>query len=155
MPAKGQKKNYYEPYKLKKTKAKLLKLANMGLTVEQIAVACDIAERTLQYWKKQHPDFAKEFDEALKHPTERVRTALFQRAIGYSHPEEKVVIQNGEPVIVTVTKHYPPDTAACQHWLAVYRPEEWITKVKAELSGNLIVQTIDYANASKEPSPAS
>lgn len=37
---------------------------------------------------------------------------MFERAIGYSHPEEKVFCNNGEVIVHKTTKHYPPDTQA-------------------------------------------
>jgi hypothetical protein len=50
---------------------------------------------------------------------------LFERAKGYSHPEDKIFNNNGEPLIIPTVKHYPPETAACVVWLANRQPNKW------------------------------
>jgi hypothetical protein len=60
---------------------------------------------------------------------------LFRRATGYSHPETKVFCGEWGERQVKVTKHYPPDTAACFIWLKNRRPEKWRDVQKLEHSG--------------------
>ena len=37
--------------------------------------------------------------------------------MGYEHPEDKIFLHEGKPVIVPTVKHYPPDTTACIFWM--------------------------------------
>ena len=46
-----------------------------------------------------------------------VLEALYQRALGYKHPETKLNVVGGELVHTELTKVYPPDRAAAQEFL--------------------------------------
>lgn len=46
-----------------------------------------------------------------------VLESLYKRAIGFSHPETKINVIDGEIVKTMVTKVYPPDRAAAQEFL--------------------------------------
>jgi len=59
--------------------------------------------------------------------------SLYRRAIGYSHPEDKIFNNNGKALIVPTTKHYAPDTTAAIFWLKNRRPEEW--RDRQEITG--------------------
>lgn len=61
---------------------------------------------------------------------------LFQRAVGYSHPEEKVFQYNGEIITHMITKHYPPDTQAAQFWLRNRQPERWKEMTAGDVNVN-------------------
>lgn len=53
--------------------------------------------------------------------------ALFQRAVGYSHPAVKFFFDKdaGRVVSQKYTEHYPPDTGACVMWLKNRQPKHW------------------------------
>jgi hypothetical protein len=79
-------------------------------------------------------DLSDHLDLLARIRDEEVERSLFMRAIGYSHPEEKVFCHQGEIIKETVMKHYPPDTAAVQFWLKNKQPEKWAdTKTKTEI----------------------
>lgn len=103
---------------------KLFLLAGYGLTDLQIGEVLGISIDTVMDVKKQaeySPTIARCKDSAdLK-----VINALYHRAIGYSHPEEKIFQFEGTPIRVPTIKHYPPDTAACELWLRNRRRDEW------------------------------
>jgi hypothetical protein len=147
MEAKKQQKKAGRPSKLTaKQRSKLFKLAEEGLSVEQLALACDVAVKTVYNWQKD-PEVQKHLQESKRVADHRVVVSLFRRACGYSHPDEKVFIHNGKPVIVHTVKYYPPDTEAAKFWLTNRLPEEWSNKQKTELSGNVVWEIVDYANA--------
>lgn len=108
-----------------------------GLTDEQLATAFGVSEDTINEWKLKHP----EFSESLKRGKDdfdlgRVEKSLLHRALGYSHPEDKIFNDNGTPLIVPTTKHYPPDTTAMIFWLKNRQPQRWRDSQNIKLGGD-------------------
>ena len=64
-----------------------------------------------------------------------VAKRFYNRARGYEHPEDKIFLYEGSPVIVSTVKHYPPDTQAAIFWLMNRQPRLWKDKKSLELSG--------------------
>lgn len=111
------------------------KLCLLGLTEEEMAKQFGKTPQTIINWKKKYP----EFDHALQRGKEgadaRVAVSMYERACGYSHPDhhvsvhkvkeiridgetgEKVIEEKLQPVILPITKHYPPDVGAGVFWL--------------------------------------
>lgn len=110
----------------------MLRLAEEGLSAEQLAIACDVAFQTIYNWQKD-PEFQQRLKDAKRHADSVVVTSLYRRACGYSHPEDKIFQYEGQAVIVPTTKHYPPDTEAIKFWLTNRQPEEWSNKQRIEL----------------------
>jgi DNA-binding XRE family transcriptional regulator len=100
-------------------------LAEKGFTDAEMAQVFDVTEQTFNNWKKQRPEFFESLKEWKLKADEEVERALFERAKGYSHPEDKIFNNNGEPLIIPTVKHYPPETAACVVWLANRQPNKW------------------------------
>jgi len=46
-----------------------------------------------------------------------IYTALYKRAIGYSHPDVHISNYQGEITITDIIKHYPPETQAAREYL--------------------------------------
>ena len=61
-------------------------------------------------------------------PDERVVRSLYQRAVGYTIEQNKIVMVGGKPEIVTYKEHVPPDTTSMIFWLKNRRPAEWREK---------------------------
>ena len=53
---------------------------------------------------------------------------MYQRACGYTHPEEQLFQFRGEVIRAKTTKHYPPDTEAAKFWLRNRHPGKWRDK---------------------------
>ena len=111
------------------------RLAMLGLKDTEIAHTLKITERTLNRWKHDHPDFCQSLKDGREEADGMVARALFHRAIGYSHPEDKIFISNGKPIIVPTIKHYPPDSVAAIFWLKNRRPDKWMDKPISEPTG--------------------
>lgn len=113
------------------------KLCLLGATDKEMADFFGVAESTFHLWKKEH----KEFSEALKRgkiiADADVAKSLYHRALGYSHPEDKIFNDNGEPLIVPTTKHYPPDPTAAIFWLKNRKPAEWRDKRDVQVEGGM------------------
>ena len=108
---------------------------------------------TISKWKSEH----KEFSEALRNgkpiADACVATALYRRAVGYSHPEDKVFQYKGKPIVVPTTKHYPPDIQAASLWLRNRQPERW--RDKQELEHQTGPMTINVITGTGADAPGS
>lgn len=104
------------------------KLAMLGLTDKQMAAALDICERTLNGWKKEHPEFLQSLKAGKDMADAEVAASLFQRACGYSHKAVKMFVAGGKVIAQEYIEHYPPDTVACIFWLKNRQPELWREK---------------------------
>lgn len=100
------------------------KACELGAIDKDLAVMFDVSEQTINAWKKAHPDFLESL-KSKELANYQVELALYKRATGYSHPEDKIFNNNGEAMIVETTKYYPPDTAAAISWLANRDPDRW------------------------------
>lgn len=109
----------------------------LGATDDQLAVYFDVTKRTIHYWKKKHPEFADAVKNGKDYADALVAKSLYQRAIGYSCPETKVNVYDGEVILTEITKHYPPDTTACIFFLKNRQPHLWRDKVEVESTGKL------------------
>lgn len=96
-----------------------------GAIDKDLAEYFNVSTRTITRWKDAFPRFSLALKEAKTECDKRVERALYEKAIGYSHPEDKIFNNNGEEMVVETTKHYPPDTAAMIIWLGNRQPDKW------------------------------
>lgn len=108
--------------------------AATGLTEPEIAAKLGKADSTLRAWKK-FPEFSAALKRGKEIPDDRVERSLYQRAIGYSHPSEKVFQFEGRVVRAKIVEHCPPDVTACIFWLKNRRRDQWRDKQDHELTG--------------------
>jgi hypothetical protein len=81
---------------------------------------------TIKRWRDEYPSFADAFDRGRDRADANVAAALYQRAIGYSHPAEKIhITKDGEVIRVETTQHYPPDPTALSFYLSNRQREHW------------------------------
>lgn len=97
----------------------------LGLTDAQIANAFGVSRRTLGYWKRQYPEFLHTMQAGKVEADAKVAAALFHRATGYSHPEDKFFMHRGKVIVKRTEKHYPPDTVAAMVWLRNRQRLKW------------------------------
>lgn len=109
-------------------------LAEFGATDVQVAKFFGVTEKTVNNWKEQHPEFFTALKRGKQVSDDAVERSLFERATGYSHPEEKIFNHQGQIIRAETVKHYPPDTVAAIFWLKNRRPEEW--RDKREIAGD-------------------
>ena len=110
------------------------KLALMRLSDEELAQHFEVSLETFRDWMANEPDLARAVRYGRKLGDADVVDAFHQNATGYSHEAVKVLKPAGQdqPVTVTYTKHYPPNTAAGKFWLCNRLPEQWRMKVEIE-----------------------
>ncbi|WP_434456514.1 terminase [Stutzerimonas urumqiensis] len=115
------------------------KLCRLGATDQELADFFKVALSTLNLWKVQHPEFSESLKLGKEVADERVANALYQRAMGYSHPDVDIRVVDGAIVETPLIKHYAPDTTAAIFWLKNRRPDEWRDRqeVAHDVTGSL------------------
>jgi len=119
----------------------------LGAIDSQLAEFFNVAESTLNLWKKKFPEFAAAMTRGKMLADATVAESLFKRATGYSHPETKVNVIDGEVITTTLTKHYPPETLACIYWLKNRQPKLW--KDRIEVKEESVVRIIPWDDLKK------
>lgn len=116
------------------------KICWLGAIDKQLADIFEVSEKTLQTWKKKHPDFLHALKEGKAIADGTVIQSLFNRANGCVTTEDKEI----GGVVVTLEKTFPPDTTACIFWLKNRQPANWRDKTDQEVSGDLTVNVKKY-----------
>lgn len=109
----------------------------LGAIDDDLAVFFNVSKRMIISWRKKYPDFNEACTEGKEIADNKVKRSLFERATGYSHPEEKIFCTNGMVTKVDSIKHYPPDTTAAIFWLKNRDPENWKDVHKIDHSGQV------------------
>ena len=130
MPKKGRPSKYDE-IDLEKVR----KLAEMGWSDLQMSDFFGIHVATWYRWKLEHEDFCDALKNWKEHADERVERTLYERALGYSHTEDKIFKDSEDnPLIVPTVKHYPPDPTSMIFWLKNRQPDKWRDKREVDVA---------------------
>lgn len=114
-------------------------LAERGFTQKEISKEVGFCPKTLYNWKNLNKDFLLALDRGSTLAKRMVIGALFQKCVGYTHEEEKIIILSGGMHGVSkykrldTIKHYPPEMVAIKYWLGNKYPEEWKDKIDVDL----------------------
>ena len=122
---------------------KVKKLAKKGWTNDEMADFFKIPIDTWNTWILQYPFFSKFVRDWKLTYDCRVERALAERAMGYSHPEEKIFLrkvvdefgERQEVIRVETIKHYPPDPTSMIFWLKSRLPRDWRDRKIVEHTG--------------------
>lgn len=93
------------------------KLCLLGHTDAELAKFFEVEEKTINNWKKDHPEFLQSLKEGKEFADAQVAHSLYKRALGYEHEEDDIRVVGGELTITPTIKHYPPDSTALAYWL--------------------------------------
>jgi hypothetical protein len=93
------------------------KLCKLGAIDEELADFFDVTIRTIHRWKSKHKDFGKAVRVGKSRADERVRMALYRRAVGFFTKETKVMHYQGVPVYAEVDVEVLPDVRAATIWM--------------------------------------
>jgi transposase-like protein len=118
-------------------------MAAAGLTDVEIAEKFGVHFVCIYRWKKKHPEFKAAIERGKAQWDDDVEMSLAQRAMGYKGTEQKVVMVDGRPEVITIEKEYPPDPTAMIFWLKNRRPEQWRDKHEVEQKGDITLHFDD------------
>lgn len=123
------------------------KLCLLGATDRELADFFKVSEQTLNSWKTQHPEFLESLKVGKDQADQRVERSLYQRAVGYSHPDVHVSNFQGMVTLTPITKHYPPETTAGIFWLKNRKPEEWRDRIEHTGKDGGAIEVADVSEA--------
>lgn len=103
-------------------------LAGLGRTQKEMSKELNISLTTFVTWRKVNPSFNAAVIEGKRFSDEEVEISLYQRAIGYSHPDIHITSYQGVVTQTKIMKYYPPETTACIFWLKNRDKENWKDK---------------------------
>lgn len=114
------------PSKYKKEFAKqAVKLCELGATNALLADFFDVSERTIERWSVEKQEFCRALRIGKDSADDKVERSLYERALGYSHPDVHISSYLGAITVTEITKRYPPDTKAALAWLYNRKPADW------------------------------
>lgn len=129
------------PSKYRATYAKqAAKLCKLGATDRELAQFFEVSEVTINAWKAKYTGFLKALKAGKGEADDRVERSLYQRAVGYAHPDVHISSYEGDVTLTEIVKHYPPDTTAAIFWLKNRRKDEWRDKTTTEHTGNVVAE---------------
>lgn len=120
------------------------KICLLGATDSEIGDFFNVTETTINNWKIEFPEFFESIKRGKQIADAKVAQSLYNRALGYEHEEDKIFNDQGSPLIVPTTKHYPPDTTAAIFWLKNRQPSKW--RDKQEIDNNIKVEQPFFGN---------
>lgn len=113
----------------------------LGAKDTELAEFFSVSEQTINAWKKAHPTFLESIKRGKSVADGNVANSLYNRAVGYSHPEQKVFNNQGEILTHDTTKHYAPDPTSAIFWLKNRQPKLW--RDKQEIDNNIKVSAAE------------
>lgn len=110
-------------------------LCALGATDAELAEFFECSLPTLYRWQLHFKEFRNARKMGKEAVDNRVELSLYNRAVGYSHPDVHASSYEGKVTLTPITKHYPPDVAAAFIWLKNRRPDQWRDKHEIEHTG--------------------
>lgn len=117
------------------------KLCLLGATDKELADFLEIAQSTLNEWKKNDAKFMESIKKGKEQADSEVASKLYKRAMGYRYKE---TTEEDGKTIKTVTKEVPPDTIAQMYWLKNRQPKKWRDKQDIVHGGEVAMKGIRF-----------
>lgn len=131
-------------------------LAIQGKTIAEIAKEFGVSRSTLNKWISENEELANLVNEGRDVADAKVERSLYQRAIGYTVKEKKVIQtidKDGKqkPARVEVVERvFPPDVTAQIFWLKNRKPSKYRDKQDVAVEDTNITFNIRPASEKKE-----
>jgi hypothetical protein len=102
------------------------KVCALGATLAELAEFFDVTPRSVTWWERRRPAFARAVQIGRARAKERVERSLFQRSVGYTFEGVTVVSSKDgrKPVQLRYQEHVPADPYAAAIWLKRNDPEQ-------------------------------
>jgi hypothetical protein len=110
-------------------------LCMMGATDAELAEFFKCSTQAIYRWQLHFSEFRRAIKMGKEATDNRVERSLYNRAVGYSHPDVHISNYQGDVTVTPITKHYPPDVAAAFIWLKNRRPDLWRDKQEIAHTG--------------------
>jgi hypothetical protein len=101
------------------------KLCLLGATDKELADFFSVSVDTIYEWKKVHPKFSEAVKSGKDQADANVADRLYQRAMGFEHPEVHVSNYQGAITLTPIKKIYAPDPTAAIFWLKNRQTAKW------------------------------
>lgn len=111
------------------------KLCLLGATDKELADFFETSEQTINAWKTAYPEFLESVKKGKTQADADVADRLYQRAMGFEHPEVDIRVVGGEIVQTPIRKIYAPDPTAAIFWLKNRQRAKWRDKLDHEHTG--------------------
>ena len=147
---------YYKPMFVDKAEELVGKL---GAGNKELALAFNVSLGTIEYWMRTKDDFRLAVLSGRVNKGLKVSQALYQRAVGYSHPavhimpnrvrefdeDGNVIKEYTEALLIPIIKHYPPDTQAAIRILSILHREVWAENINVNhnVQGNINIKKVE------------
>ena len=118
------------------------KLCKLGAIDEELAEFFSVSKVTINAWKQQFPEFLNSLKAGKAQADANIAERLYQRAMGYSHPDTHFSAYDGAVTATSTVKHYPPDTTAAIFWLKNRRPDVWRDRTDVAVSVKKIAEEL-------------
>lgn len=126
-------------------------LAQKGMIDREISTICGVTEPTFNRWKKDYPEWFEQLKADKDVANNKVKKALFDRAIGYEYTETKIITDYASDVEIkreVATKRMAPSVTAQIFWLKNRDPDNWNDK-KDETNINVNVRNLSDSDLDK------
>ena len=110
-------------------------IAMRGVSEREMSEMFDIHPKMFSMWKKQYPAFKDAIEKGYTDADTAVLSALYQKAVGYTHDEEKIFQWDGAIIRAETQKHYAPDVNAIKLWITNRQREHWKDRQHTAVSG--------------------
>ena len=127
------------------------KFCLLGATDSQLAEFFEVAESTINLWKKNYLEFSESVTRGKTIADANVAEAFYKRATGFEKEDsEKVFQYQGEIVRAKTKEYFPPDPGAALNWLKNRQPDKWRDNKNVDLtSKGKSIQEPQYHDLSK------
>src|SRR4030095_333607 len=125
------------------------KLCLLGHIDDELAEYFEVDISTIHNWKISHPSFFDSIKSGRENADADIVNSLYNRAKGYEIDEEKIVSDNGIPVIMTVKKHIVPDPVSAIFWLKNRQSKKWRDKHETEQTSTNINVSVTKEEAAE------
>jgi len=100
-------------------------MALLGATDVQVAGVLGVSIKTVEYWKREKPEFLEALNRGKMEADSKVAEALYNAAIGYDYEEDIVSIFKGEVTKTRVKRYKHGNPWASARWLSIRQRSLW------------------------------
>ena len=108
------------------------KFCLLGATNDDLAGLFEVSLATIGNWLRRYPAFRKAVQDGRDVADADVAHSLHQQAKGFTHPDVKILLVEGEAKEIPYNRYFPPDRQAAIFWLRNRRRKQWREVIEHE-----------------------